>query len=174
MTRTEVPYPSATTLKKFPHVHDDPSSLPHSLDPFTITTSTGFLPYATAPVDLPQPFQPLLSLVNRLPVVKADGKPGLLATYELGAATEAELTDLTNEVEKLVMPDGSPDRFTIAAVFRDYTFLASSYLLEPCWENWCKDPDGGYGLGRDVLPQAVARPMYRCAEMYVLSLFSSP
>ncbi|CAG7954727.1 unnamed protein product, partial [Penicillium nalgiovense] len=123
--------------------------------------------------ELPEAFSALLSLVNRLPVVRLDGKPGLLATYELGPAVKAELTDLTDEVEKLVLPDGSHDRFTIAAVFRDYTFLASSYLLEPCWEHWNKDPEGGYGLGRDVLPQSVARPMYRCAEILNLPPFMS-
>lgn len=165
MTRTQVPYPSATTLKKFPHVHHDPSTLSHALDPFTITTSTGFLPYATAPAHLPEVFKPLESLLERAPVVKLDGKPGLLATYELGPAVKAELPDLTEEVEKLVLADGFPDKFTIAAVFRDYTFLASSYLLEPCWESWNKTPDQGYGLGRDVLPKAVARPMYLCAQM---------
>lgn len=165
MTRTQVPYPSATTLEKFPHVHHDPATLSHSLDPFTITTSTGFLPYATAPAHLPEVFKPLESLIERAPVVKLDGKPGLLATYELGPAVKAELPDLTGDVEKLVLDDGSPDKFTIAAVFRDYTFLASSYLLEPCWESWNKSPDHGYGLGRDVLPKAVARPMYLCAQM---------
>jgi indoleamine 2,3-dioxygenase len=167
MTISHVPYPSPATLKRFPHVHDDPSKLSHALDPFTITTSTGFLPYATGPVDLPDAFQPLKSLVERMPVVKLDGTPGLLATYEFGPAVEAEMPDLTDEVEKLVLPDGSPDRFTLTAVFRDYTFVASSYLLEPCWENWCKNPEGGYGLGREVLPKCVARPMYLCAQMYV-------
>lgn len=165
MTRTQVPYPSPTTLKKFPHVHDDPSSMSHGLDPFTITTSTGFLPYATAPADLPDAFKPLQSLVERLPVVKLDGKPGLLATYELGPVVETELPDLTDEVGKLVLFDGSPDKFNITAVFRDYTFVASSYLLEPCWESWHKSQDKGYGLGRDFLPKAVARPMYLCAQM---------
>lgn len=95
----------------------------------------------------------------------ADGKPGLLATYELGPAVESELTDLTDEVEKLRLADGSYDKFTIAAIFRDYTFVASSYLLEPCWENWNKLEDRSYGLGRDILPKSVARPMYRCAQM---------
>ncbi|KAJ5895576.1 Indoleamine 2-3-dioxygenase [Penicillium taxi] len=173
MTVTKVPFPSPATLKKFPHVHDAPSTLSHTLDPFTITTTTGFLPYATAPVDIPASFKTLQSLVERLPVVRADGTPGLLATYELGPAVKAELTDMTDEVEKLVMPDGTPDRFTLTAVFRDYTFLASSYLLEPCWENWCKNPDQGYGLGRDMLPQSVARPMYLCAQILDLPPFMS-
>lgn len=166
MTRTQVPFPSPTTLKKFPHIHEDPSTLSHAIDPFTITTSSGFLPYATAPTTLPEAFQPLADLLDRLPVVKADGKPGLLATYELGPACK-DFPDLTDEVDKLVTADGSPDLFNITAVFRDYTFLASSYLLEPCWENWSKNPDNGYGLGRDVLPKAIARPMYHAAQMYV-------
>ncbi|KAJ5273868.1 hypothetical protein N7478_008993 [Penicillium angulare] len=173
MTIAQVPYPSPSTLKKFPHVHDDPATMSHALDPFTITTSTGFLPYATAPVDLPEVFQPLKSLVERMPVVKADGTPGLLATYEFGPAVESEMPDLTHEVEKLVLPDGSLDRFTIAAIFRDYTFVASSYLLEPCWENWTKNPDGGYGLGRQMLPKSVARPMYLCAQILDLPPFMS-
>ncbi|KAJ5201520.1 uncharacterized protein N7498_006183 [Penicillium cinerascens] len=173
MTRTQVPYPSPTTLKKFPHVHDDPSSMSHGLDPFTITTSTGFMPYATAPTELPEVFKPLQTLVERLPVVKLDGKPGLLATYELGPVVETELPDLTDEVKKLVMSDGSPDKFNIAAVFRDYTFVASSYLLEPCWENWNKNEDKGYGLGRDFLPKCVARPMYLCAQILDLPPFMS-
>ncbi|CAI7654868.1 unnamed protein product [Penicillium pancosmium] len=173
MTRTQVSFPSPSTLKKFPHVHEDPSTLSQSLDPFTITTSTGFLPYATAPTTLPEAFKDLASLVERAPVVMLDGKPGLLATYELGPAVESELTDLTDEVEKLRLADGSYDKFTIAAIFRDYTFVASSYLLEPCWENWNKLPDQSYGLGRDILPKSVARPMYRCAQILDLPPFMS-
>ncbi|EPS30953.1 hypothetical protein PDE_05907 [Penicillium oxalicum 114-2] len=173
MTVSQVSVPSPATLERFPHIHDDPSNLSHALDPFTITTSTGFLPYQTAPTQLPHAFKPLESLVERLPVVKLDGKPGLLATYELGPVTETELPDLTDEVEKLKLPNGDWDKFNIAAVFRDYTFLASSYLLEPCWENWCKNPDQGYGLGREVLPKSVARPMYRCAQILDLPPFMS-
>ncbi|KAJ6151796.1 Indoleamine 2-3-dioxygenase [Penicillium chermesinum] len=173
MTVTQVPFPSPSTLKKFPHIHDDPSTMSHALDPFTITTSTGFLPYQTAPVELPAAFEPLFTLINRLPVVKADGTPGLLATYELGHAVDTELPDLTDEIPKLVLPDGSPDKFSLAAVFRDYTFVASSYLLEPCWENWNKNPNGGYGLGRTLLPKCVARPMYRCAQILDLPPFMS-
>ena len=155
-----------STLQRFPHVHDDPSTLSHALDPFTITTSNGFLPYATAPSTLPGAFRPLLSLLDRLPVRKADGSPGLLANYELGPTVLAELSDLTSEVDKLVTTDGSPDLFLVTAAFRDYSFLASAYLLEPCWENWCKNPEKGYGLGRGLLPKSIASPMCRCAELY--------
>ncbi|GFG06579.1 indoleamine 2,3-dioxygenase family protein [Aspergillus udagawae] len=173
MTQTKVPPTSTTTLKRFPHIHDDPATLPRSLDPFTITTSTGFLPYCTAPATLPDAFKPLTALLDRMPVVREDGTPGLLAKYQLGPVVETELPDLTDEVDKLVTADGSPDLYTVAAVFRDYSFLASAYLLEPCWENWCKAPENGYGLGRDKLPKAVARPMYHCAQLLDIPPFMS-
>ncbi|PWY78128.1 hypothetical protein BO94DRAFT_187227 [Aspergillus sclerotioniger CBS 115572] len=172
MSPSRVPLPNST-LDRFPHIHDDPSTLPRSLDPFTITTSTGFLPYLTAPTSLPDVFQPLMSLLERMSVLKLDGTPGLLATYELGPAVLAELPDLTDEIDKQVTAEGAPDLYMIAALFRDYSFLASAYILEPCWENWCKNPEGGYGLGRELLPKSVARPMYRCAQLLDIPPFLS-
>lgn len=166
-------YPTST-LKQFPHIFDDPVTLPNSVDPFTITNSTGFLPLSTPPVSIPKVFDPLASILSRLPVVKDDGTPGLLATYELGPAVHAELPDLSDEIDKLVTEDGKPDLVTLTAVFRDYSFLASSYLLEPCWQNWKTNPDGGYGLGRQSLPKSIAGPMYRSAQMYVVTLTPPP
>ena len=163
--------PPSSTLQRFPHIHDDPASLPQSLDPFRITTATGFMPVRMGPTHLPEAFQPLMSLLDRMPVRKADGSPGLLATYELGPTVQAGFPDLTDEVDKLVTKDGAPDLFTVTAVFRDYSFLASAYLLEPCWESWNCSADKGYGFGRDVLPRAIAVPMYRCAQLYVFFFF---
>ncbi|KAI9368287.1 hypothetical protein BJX61DRAFT_231347 [Aspergillus egyptiacus] len=172
MSPAKVISSSPTTLEYFPHIHDDPVTLPHSLDPFTITTSTGFLPYLTSPTTLPDAFKPLASLLARLPVVKGDGKPGLLATYSLGPAV-LELPDLTDEVDNVTTADGSPDLYTIMALFRDYSFVASAYLLEPCWKAWRTNPEHGYGLGRDILPKAVARPLYRCAQILNIPPFMS-
>lgn len=154
-----------STLKRFPHLLQDPTTLPKSVDPFTITTSTGFLPAAIPITSLPDVFAPLASILSRLPVVKDDGSPGLLATYELGSTVLAELPDFTEEIDKLITENGEPDLHVVTAVFRDYSFLASAYLLEPCFENWVKDPEAGYGLARDRLPHSIAGPMYRCAEV---------
>ncbi|KAL1958824.1 hypothetical protein VTO42DRAFT_3661 [Malbranchea cinnamomea] len=161
-----------STLEKFPHILGSPATLPHSLDPFTITGSTGFLPFDTPTADLPDVFAPLTSLIARMPVVREDGTPGLLATYEFGPAV-LQLPDLTAEIDRQVTEDGKPDMFIISALFRDYSFIASAYLLEPCWENWKKNPSGGYGLGRDFLPKAVAGPMYRCAQILDIPPFMS-
>lgn len=97
-------------------------------------------------------------------MAKADGTPGLLATYSLGSAIK-DLPDLTDEIDKVRTEDGQYDLYTLTALFRDYSYVASAYILEPCWENWRKNPDGGYGLGRDRLPHSITGPMWRCAEM---------
>lgn len=36
-------------------------------------------------VELPEAFRPLTALLEEMPIVKADGTPGLLAEYKLGA-----------------------------------------------------------------------------------------
>lgn len=172
MTKTTPDLSSTSTVKKFPHILDEPSTLPRSVDPFTITAASGFLPSVVPPTTLPDVFEPLSSILSRFSIVKPDGTPGLLATFELGSTVLKELPDLTSEIENVVTEDGKPDMILITTLFRDYSWLASSYLLEPCWHNWKKDPSSGYGLGRDRLPHSVAGPMYRCAEMYVVNIYT--
>ena len=151
-----------------PHINDDPGSLPSSLDPFTITTSTGFMPFQHPTVVAPSKFKPLTELVEDMPMLKIDGRPGLLATYQLGKAIDQhnKLPELTAEIDTLLAPDGKPDLTAVTAVFRDYAFIASAYLLEPCWEKQNSGQDG-YGLGRQVLPKAIAGPLVKTAKMYV-------
>ncbi|QKX55039.1 uncharacterized protein TRUGW13939_02130 [Talaromyces rugulosus] len=168
-----IPQVKPSTIEKaFPYINHDPATLPHSVDPFTITTGSGFMPYQVAPTTIPPIFKPLTDLLERMPVLKLDGKPGLLATYELGKAVEG-FPDLTDEIDKVLTKDGKRDLFTLTAIFRDYSYVASSYILEPCWENWCKNPEGGYGIGRELLPHAIAGPMWRCAEILDLPPFLS-
>ena len=115
------------------HVHDDPATLSRAFDPFTVTVHNGFLPLQTPQVDLPEVFAPLTSLVDKMPIVKEDGTPGLLASYQLGPTIDLgnALPDLTDEIDKLVTSDGKPDWCAVTAAFRDSAFLASAYLLEP-------------------------------------------
>lgn len=51
------------------------------------------------------------------------------------------------------------------ALYRDYSFLASAYLLEPCHERFVRGE--GYGLARDRLPRSISLPIARCADLYV-------
>lgn len=165
------PLPSLASL--FPHLEDEPADLPHGLDPFTITTRTGFLPSKTPLVDLPTEFDALAQIVRDMPVTKEDGTPGLLAKFKLcRLIDDGALPDLSEHVAKLCNAT-RPDMELITALFRDYSFLASSFLLEPCWEIWSKDHDAGYGLGRAVLPRCIAGPLMRTAEVLDIPAFMS-
>ena len=159
----------------FPHLHEDPATVPSTVDPFTITSATGFLPLRKPLTQLPDVFKPLVDLLDAMPVVRADGSPGLLGNFKLVHTIDdvAALPDLTEEVVKIVEGrdnDGRPNLEVVTALFRDFSFLASAYLMEPCWERWSQNHDDGYGLGRDVLPACIAGPMVKCADVYVLSL----
>ena len=94
-----------------------------------------------------------------MPILTLDKKPGLLASYTLGEALLKELPDLTDQIDQF-----KDDLPIITALYRDYCFLASAYLLEPCHEGHVKGE--GYGLGRQRLPAVLARPLVRVAEMY--------
>ena len=108
----------------------------------------------------------MVRLVEELPIVKLDGVPGLLAKYQLGPTIDLgnALPDLTGEIVGLVTGDGKPDLTLVTAVFRDYAFIASAYLLEPCYERWSKDLQG-YGLGRQRLPKQIAGPLVKTANL---------
>ena len=158
------PLPPLSTL--FPNIRSDATTLPRSADPFTVTTNTGFLPCRTPLPRLPAEFDALSSILADMPIIKADGSPGLLATFKLGPLIDSDaLPDLTSSMEGLKTENGDTDLDAITALFRDYSFLASAYLLEPCWESWSKDHDAGYGLGRAVLPTCIASPLVKAADM---------
>lgn len=148
-----------------PFLDTDPFTLPTSTDPFTITTSNGFMPTTRPIVDLPEAFRPLTVLLEEMPIVKADGTPGLLAEYKLGPLIDqGDFPDLVDEIDTLKASDGAPDLHLVSAAFRDYSFLASAYLLEPCWETWVSTKQG-YGLGRHVLPKCIAGPLVKTAKL---------
>lgn len=192
--------PIPSFAKAFPHFHEDVDTLSKDVDPFTVNATTGFLPTQHPVKDLPEAFQSLQRIVEAMPVLKEDGTPGLLATYELGPLIDSgtKLPDLTDEIDRLVVPEtGKPDLHVITALFRDYSFLASAYLLEPCWETYNKSkstpsttqhepstepakPSGcphsvstEYGIGRSLLPAPIARPLVKLAEILNIPPFMS-
>ncbi|KAH6682853.1 indoleamine 2,3-dioxygenase gamma type [Halenospora varia] len=129
-----------------------------TLPAFMVSTTRGFLPRSEPIVKLPAEFDVLESILTRMPVKTLDGTPGLLATFTLGETVLKELPDLTSAIEKY--KDDLPLQ---NALYRDYSFLASAYLLEPCHERFVKGE--GYGLGRQTLPSVISLPISRCAEL---------
>lgn len=139
-------------------VLDDTRPDDMSLPAFMVSTTRGFLPRMDPIVDLPSEFAPLESLLQRMPVQTASGKPGLLAEGNLGDAVTKELPDLTDYVDKY-----KSNLPLMNALYRDYSFLASAYLLEPCHLRFMRGES--YGLARQVLPANISRPIARCAEL---------
>lgn len=129
-----------------------------SMQAFMVSKPRGFLPRTNPIVTLPSEFDPLESLLQRMPVKTLSGEPGLLARNKLGPAVLEELPDLTDAVDKY--KENLP---LMNAIYRDYSFLLSAYLLEPCHERFLRGEP--YALGRQSLPATIARPMARVAEM---------
>jgi len=142
---------------RFP-VLDDPRPDDVSLQAFLVSTTRGFLPRMDPVVTLPAEFEVLESILQRMPVKMLSGEPGLLAHGGLGDVVTKELPDLTDFIDKY--KDNLP---LMNALYRDYSFLASAYLLEPCHQRFLRGES--YGLGRQVLPANIARPIARCAEL---------
>ncbi|KAG9228523.1 indoleamine 2,3-dioxygenase gamma type [Amylocarpus encephaloides] len=129
-----------------------------TLPAFVVSTTRGFLPRQDPITKLPAEFDILESILSRMPLKTADGSPGLLQAGTLGETVLIELPDLTWAVNKYA--DNLPLQ---NALYRDYSFLASAYLLEPCHERYMKGEE--YGLGRQTLPTMLSLPIARCAEL---------
>lgn len=130
----------------------------HSLPAFMVSTTRGFLPRQEPVVKLPAEFDALESLLNRMPVKTLSGETGLLGTFTFGDTVLKELPDLSDEIEKY-----RHDLVLMNALYRDYSFLASAYLLEPCHERFLRGEP--YGLGRQSLPRNISLPIVKVAEI---------
>ncbi|KAH7380221.1 hypothetical protein DE146DRAFT_681987 [Phaeosphaeria sp. MPI-PUGE-AT-0046c] len=130
----------------------------HSLPAFMVSTTRGFLPRQEPVVELPKEFAALEDLLQRMPIRTLSGEPGLLANFTFGDAVLKELPDLSDEVEKY-----RDDLVIMNALYRDYSFLASAYLFEPCHERHMRGEE--YGLGRQSLPRCIALPIVKVAEL---------
>ncbi|KAG0352974.1 hypothetical protein BC939DRAFT_278186 [Gamsiella multidivaricata] len=142
----------AREVPGFP-ILEDPLVHNHSIPSFMVGTQNGFLPRQD-PLDvLPKEYEALEQLLQKMPLTLKDGTPGLLAQGKFGEACKGlPQYDLSN-VE---------DSELLSALYRDYTFVASAYLLEPCDLLYRKT--GDYGLGRSVLPKNIAVPLVQVAE----------
>ncbi|KAH8724070.1 hypothetical protein GQ44DRAFT_728057 [Phaeosphaeriaceae sp. PMI808] len=141
----------------FPVLHDTRPD-DHTLPAFMVSTTRGFLPRQEPIVELPKEFAALESLLQRMPIKTLSGEPGLLANFTFGDTLLKELPDLSSEVEKY-----SKDLVIMNALYRDYSFIASAYLFEPCHERFMRGES--YGLGRQSLPRCIALPIVKVAEL---------
>jgi indoleamine 2,3-dioxygenase len=121
---------------------------------FIVSEQYGFLPRNLPLWELPNQYSALDSLLKRAVINQPDGSKGLLAHGKFGDAVQKELP--------LYDMDKVTDSRLVSALLRDYSFLASMYLLEPCDISIRKNKV--YGLARDVLPANIAVPFTKLAE----------
>ncbi|KAJ2805639.1 hypothetical protein H4R20_002010 [Coemansia guatemalensis] len=114
-----------------------------------VSTTSGFLPRRDPLAVLPSYYEKIDELLHEMPVLKEDGTLGLLHTGRFGSRIERELP--LYDVEFVF------DRRILAALYRDYSMLASAYLLEPCDIQFRLARN--YGLARRVLPANIAIPL---------------
>lgn len=95
-----------------------------TLPMFIVNRKTGFLPRKEPLCDLPNRFEVVDRLLKAMEIEQPNGGKGLLWSGDFGKSVDTELPyiDMTDV----------KDPALVAALFRDYTFLASAYLLEPC------------------------------------------
>lgn len=139
-------------------VLDDTRPDDHTLPAFMVSTTRGFLPRQEPVVELPKEFAALESLLQRMPVKTLSGEQGLLGKFTFGDTLLKELPDLSDEIEKY-----RDDLVIMNALYRDYSFIASAYLFEPCHERFLRGES--YGLGRQSLPRCIALPIVKVAEL---------
>ncbi|KAJ2490734.1 hypothetical protein IWW37_002936 [Coemansia sp. RSA 2050] len=116
---------------------------------FTVSETTGFLPRHDPLPMLPSYFESLEELLHEMPISKGDGTYGLLHSGRFGERIERELPHY--DVGFIF------DSRILSALYRDYTFLASAYLLEPCDIQFRLARN--YGLARRMLPANIAEPL---------------
>lgn len=82
-----------------------PWSNPYPEDQFSVHPHNGFLPKDEPLEALPEEYEEMESLLNRMSVKTKDGSPGLLATGDFGAAVDAELPeyDLSKVTDQRVL-----------------------------------------------------------------------
>lgn len=121
---------------------------------FMVGSKNGFLPRVDPLAKLPPRFRALDELFQDMPVVKKDKSPGLLAQGNFGQAVDKTLP--------LISCSDINDSALLMALFRDFSFLASAYLLEPCDISFRKN--GEFGLGREKLPKQIAVPLMQVSQ----------
>jgi indoleamine 2,3-dioxygenase len=137
------------------------------LPQFVLSRKAGFLPRQTPLERLPKEFDTLDSLLKRMTIRQydANGKQsgnGLLAKGEFGDAVMREIQVGGIEDKAVDQAIASGNQQLLSALFRDYCFATSAYLLEPTDQSYRKT--GFYSPGRDHLPAQLAVPLMKLAD----------
>jgi indoleamine 2,3-dioxygenase len=123
---------------------------------FDVSPQHGFLPIQGSLKTLPMEYSSLQHILDHMPVTDINGDEGYLSTPGLLPQMVKKLPDYTDLV------NDESNKLVLAALFRGYTFLASSYLLEPAYQHF--KVTGEYGKANRILPSNIAKPLCTVAS----------
>ena len=131
---------------------------------FNISGSHGFLPSHNYDLDLPTKFKPLIELCDALPILKKENRFGILHYPNLICEKVKDLPNLISQVNEInQLTDNSLRMYYLQMLFRYYSFLTSSYCLEPTYNSYIKNKS--YAKARNIIPQNIAEPYYKVSEL---------
>ena len=116
----------------------------------------GFLPVGD-PLDvLPDEYNKLTDILNNMKIYQKEEKKGYLEIGNLQSKVMEELP--LYDVSKI------EDKQLLAALHRDFCFLASAYSLEPCHISLMNSENNDYGEARSILPPKISIPLLELAK----------
>lgn len=128
---------------------------------FSVDKINGFLPVKDPLSSLPERYSNLQMILTRLPTIISD--PNSIND----SLTFLIFDKLPNYID---IVKEETDIFVIQALFRAYSFLTSSYLLQPAHLHYIKT--GNYGKARETLPPNISIPyVYLANKLEVFPWF---
>ncbi len=109
---------------------------------FSVDSVNGFLPVRAPLKELPEKYNQIQNIINKLPEL-----------IHNGSELEHLVISLPNFVKEVEL---ETDIFIVQALYRAFTFITSAYLLQPAFET---QNEGKYGRGRDVLPENITQSL---------------
>ena len=130
---------------------------------FNISRKSGFLPMKTSLKNLPSTYKSLIDICNELPHIKKDNSFGILHYPNRIEERVKQLPNLISTINILETIDFSDKVPILQVLFRYYSFLVSSYCLEPTYNSYIKDKT--YDKARTIIPQNIAEPYCKVADL---------
>jgi indoleamine 2,3-dioxygenase len=119
----------------------------------SIDKNNGFLPIKDPLGHLPEKYKSLQDIIDCLPnLITLEN----IKFYTLDSLIHDKLINYSDII------DSETDVLVIHALYRAYTFIATAYILEPCYLQF--KLNGSYKFIREKIPEKIAVPLYNISK----------
>jgi indoleamine 2,3-dioxygenase len=123
---------------------------------FNVSSDHGFLPIKEPLVRLPENYNKLQNIIDKLHVLQDEERKGILGKANHIVFEIVSVPNYKNVIEN------ETDVFILQALYRAYTFITSGFTLELSYQEFIKN--GNYGEARALLPANIAEPLVLVSE----------